>query len=436
MLTLEYERPYLYDKQKAAIFNDARFAFCEASTKAGKTYACITWLFEESLKKRGNYWWMAPTYSQSNTAFERLERGLKNIAENAKLPYSALFEVNLSKKTLRLANGSTFHFKSGERANNLYGEDVMAIVIDETSRLDEDILIACVSLVTATAGKIRVIGNVIGRKNWFYKLCRRIESGDLKGDKSFYYSRLTAEDAVEANIIKPDVLEDAKKMMSESKFRELYFAEARDDSASPFGLANITKCMQEQPPQDMEPVVFGVDLAQSVDYTVIIGLNKQGDVVKFERFNKKDWSVTEDIIFNICANKVTYIDATGVGKPIAERLSQRSGGHWFQPFVFSKNTKQDLLTTLERYISSGYLSYPAGQIVDELEAFEINQEAMRVFYTSSDGMHDDCVMALALAALAFDKLGYLGYSDKYINNVRIHTQYDDRGAVSQPNAII
>ena len=81
----EYVRPWLYPAQKRAIFDapdvagkPARYAFIEASTKAGKTSACIAWLFEQAIQGRegDNYWWVAPVYAQAKIAFRRMKRGL------------------------------------------------------------------------------------------------------------------------------------------------------------------------------------------------------------------------------------------------------------------------------------------------------------------------------------------------------------------------
>lgn len=43
-----YDRPEMYPEQFAAIFTEVRHAIIEASTKSGKTYACIAWLFEQA----------------------------------------------------------------------------------------------------------------------------------------------------------------------------------------------------------------------------------------------------------------------------------------------------------------------------------------------------------------------------------------------------
>ena len=66
--SIECTRPPLYAKQKAAIFCDERYAVIEASTKSGKTYGCIVWLFERALAKR-----------EGETAFEALV--LRNVSD-------------------------------------------------------------------------------------------------------------------------------------------------------------------------------------------------------------------------------------------------------------------------------------------------------------------------------------------------------------------
>jgi hypothetical protein len=43
------------------------------------------------------------------------------------------------------------------------------------------------------------------------------------------------------------------------------------------------------------------------------------------------------------------------------------------------------------------VTYPEGPIVSELEAFEYSYHRTGVSYSAPEGLHDDCVCALALA---------------------------------------
>jgi len=217
---IEFERPVYYAKQFDAVFDKRRYSVIEASTKAGKTSACIGWLLERSLesKPRQNFWWVAPVSDQALIAFTRMQRSLPR----------GTFVAHLNLHTITLFNGAVIWFKSGDRADSLYGEDVFACVVDEASRFKQDAWHAIRTTLTATRGPIRIIGNVRGRKNWFYALARRAEHGD----PDMGYHRLIAADAVAAGVLDAAEIEDARRLLPDRVFRELYLAEASDDEAT------------------------------------------------------------------------------------------------------------------------------------------------------------------------------------------------------------
>ena len=76
---IEFQRPWLYEKQFNAIYDPRRISCVEASTKSGKTVSCIIWLVEQACFGGGNgrnYWWVAPVSSQADIAFTRMMRYL------------------------------------------------------------------------------------------------------------------------------------------------------------------------------------------------------------------------------------------------------------------------------------------------------------------------------------------------------------------------
>ena len=377
-----YERPALYPQQEAALFNPARYALVEASSKSGKTVGSMAWLLEEALVHRGGpgrqFWWIAPVYAQARIPFRRMKRGLP----------PAAYVANDGELTLTLPNGSVLAFKGGDHADSLYGDDVWAAVVDEASRVKEESWHALRSTLTHTRGPVRLIGNVKGRRNWFYQLSRRAEAG--APDMS--YARITAHDAVGAGVLSRDEIEDARRTLPEAVFRELYLAEPSDDEGNPFGLDAIRR--QGAPITAGAPVAFGVDLAKSVDWTVVVGLDAQGRCCRFERF-RAPWDETTARVLRALGRTPALCDATGVGDPIVERL-QRSGAN-VEGFLFSSPSKQSLMEGLAVAIQQGEVTYPPGPIVSELEAFEYEYTRTGVRYRVAEGLHDDCVCALALA---------------------------------------
>ncbi len=375
-----YTRPWLYPKQLAAIFTETRYSLIEAGTKAGKTFACILWIAEKAmLGKRGQqFWWIAPVYHQARIAYRRLKNALPE----------GLFVPNDSAMTITLVNGATIVFRSGEKPDPLYGEDVHAMVIDEASRLREEAWHAARSTLTATRGPVRIIGNVRGRKNWMYRLARRAESGESEME----YHRITADDAVASGVLDAEEIRDAESVLPEAVYRELYYAEASDDQGNPFGAQAIEECIG--PLSDAAPEVWAWDLAKRQDWTVGGALDRDGGVCRLKRF-QLPWEETVRIIRTETGNLPALIDSTGVGDPIVERLQRDLLG--VEGFVFTSMSKQRIMEGLAVAIQHREVTYPEGPIALELRQFEYVYTRTGVRYSAPEGAHDDCVCMLALA---------------------------------------
>lgn len=390
ILSYEYIRPKCYPKQTEAIFCDERYGLIEASTKTGKTAGCILWLYEEALMRGGpgkNFWWVAPVSAQALIAFRRMKAGLD----------PRLYTKNETEHTITLFNGSVIHFKSADKPDSLYGEDVWGAVIDEASRVKDGSWFAVRSTLTATRGRIRIIGNVKGRKNWFYTLCRRAEAAA----PDMHYSRLIAYDAVEGGVLDAAEVADAKAQLPEQVFNELYLAIPSDDGGNPFGLKNIQLCtmpvISRKP-----PVCWGWDLAKSVDWTVGIALDENGDVCRIVRF-QKSWRETKRMIVLNTKTLPALVDSTGVGDPVLEDLQAENEGSQFEGFKFTSQSKQQLMEGLQVAIQQQEIRFPEGVVVAELQEFEYVYTRTGVRYSAPEGFHDDCVMALALARKAFTR---------------------------------
>lgn len=206
-----YTRPWMYPKQEQAFFGTERYSIVEASTKAGKTVACMCWLTEQAMRAttpNRNYWWVAPVTAQAKIAFRRLKYGLPR----------EIYMANESELTITLLNGSRIWFKGSDKPDSLFGEDVFAACIDEASRCKEESWYAVRSTLTQTRGPIRIIGNVKGKLNWAYDLARRAEAGE----PNMRYTKITALDAVAAGVLDAQEIEDARHQLPEGVFNELY----------------------------------------------------------------------------------------------------------------------------------------------------------------------------------------------------------------------
>jgi hypothetical protein len=384
--TITYNRPFLYPYQSAILNSPARYTVTEAATKAGKTASHIVWLFEQALLCQNNQsvWWVAPTITQAKIAFDRMKVQISD---------RAFYTANETNRVITLIHGAKIEFKTAEKPDNLFGDDVFAFVFDEFTRAREAAWYALRSTITSTGGKGKFIGNVKGSKNWGHKLAMRAKDNE---DPEFEYFQITAFDAANAGMMTKDnrpFLDEilaAKKDLPENVFKELYLAEATDEGSNPFNLRAIRLCIEEM--SSMPAICYGVDLAKSFDYTVISGLDKHGAVCYFDRY-QKSWTHTIADIKQL--NKPTAIDSTGVGDPVAEDIATVHPD--LELFKFTELSRQQLLEGLAVAIQKRLITFPEGRITYELEQFEYIYSNRAVRYAAPEGEHDDCVMSLALA---------------------------------------
>ena len=187
-------------------------------------------------------------------------------------------------------------------------------------------------------------------------------------------------------------IDDARRQLPEAVFEQEYMANPMENAANPFGSQQINNCIK--PLSTLPPSYYGIDLAKSFDYSVIIGLDKNGVVSYFNRF-QKDWKQTRETILSIDRSKPVYIDSTGVGDAITEDLQKHFNS--MTGFKYTAHSKQQLMELLASKIHSQEIGYPEGEIKNELEIFEYQYTSTGVRYNAPSGYHDDCVNALALA---------------------------------------
>jgi hypothetical protein len=386
-MKITYKRPPLTQYQTAILDAQERFTITEASTKTGKTASHIIWLLEQALtlKANQNVWWVAPVYGQAEIAFNRMR---------AQISQRDFFKTNETKLKLTLPTGAVIHFKTAQDPDNLFGEDVYAAVFDEASRAKEAAWFALRSTLTATNGRCKIIGNAKGKKNWMYRLGVKARAGE----PNYKYFKITAYDAVDAGILKLEEVEQAKKDLPEYVFNELYLAEPNEDGSNPFGMSFVRECLQKE--LSKLPVEFyGIDIAKSYDWTVIVGLDKHGQIAYFDRF-QKDWAQTKSDILRL-SDKPTLIDSTGVGDAFVEDLNRTRKN--ITGFKYTADSKQKLIAGLAQGIQNKKVGVIEGVLYDEMESFEFvyNPTTGHVKYSAPDGQHDDAVNGLGLAYKCF-----------------------------------
>lgn len=318
--------------------------------------------------------YITPTYQLAKIFYE----------EVVKLLPAIMYTGNKSDLVITFFTGGSIRFFTGERLDNLRGQKFHLAIIDEASyiaNLEQGWLNAIRPTLTDYIGKAIFLSTPKGQ-NYFYSLYMKSGENDWQSFKfstydNPYISRLE--------------IDDARTQLPVAVFEQEYMANPMENASNPFGSQFIKLCTKPQ--STFETVYFGIDLAKSVDWTVIIGLDQNGNVSLLKRF-QMDWGSTKQEILNL-PKKPIVIDSTGVGDPIYEDLLRQ--GINIQGVKFTSQSKQQLMMGLQTAIQTGRIGFPEGIITQELEIFEYQYTPTGVKYSAPSGFHDDCVMALALA---------------------------------------
>jgi len=267
------------------------------------------------------------------------------------------------------------------------------MIVDEASRIKRDVWQSYLyGRLTSRQGKSVMISTPFG-KNWFHQ--EWVRAKNAKDGASF---RFTSLDGV--SITKKE-WERAKETLPEQVFKQEYQALFLEDAASVFrGVREIISddCLKEP---ENHKYILGVDLGKHEDFTVLTVLDKYTHkVVHWERFKKIDWNLQKERIMATSKkynNARIIIDSTGLGDPISDDLKHH--GLIVDDFKISGKSKSQLIDKLSIYIQQKAIQIPPNDILtDELESYGYQlSDSGNIKYSAPTGLHDDCVISLALA---------------------------------------
>lgn len=381
-MRIELPKPHI--NQQKIIKDESRFRVVMCGRRFGKSELSQIEIINEAIK--GNaVAYITPTYQLAKTFFSKLIKVLP-------------FENNKSDLIIDFPNDGQLMFFTGERLDNLRGRKFNLVVIDEASfipNLEDGWLNSIRPTLTDYKGRALFLSTPRG-KNYFYSLFLKGVSRETDWS-SFKFT------TYDNPYIDSNEIEDARNQLPVAVFEQEYLANAMENANNPFGSEHIESCIKEL--SNKEPMFYGIDLAKSFDWSVIIGLDSDGNVAYYDRF-QKDWKQTKETILNINKSKPILIDSTGVGDAITEDLQKHF--NLMQGFKYTSSSKQQLMELLASKIHKKEVGFPNNMIKEELDIFEYQFTSTGVRYNAPQGFHDDCVNALALAVKCKELNKYTG----------------------------
>jgi hypothetical protein len=373
----------------------ARFRILAAGRRFGKTQsACYESVHCAIIQPGAVVWIVAPVFGQAMISWRMIRHFM---------PLSLVKDFHLTEKYIELTNTSTIWIKSGDNPDNLRGEGLDFLVIDEAAMIKEETWLEALRPSLSDKQGRAVMISTPKSQNWFYDLWTR-------GQDPLYPDYESWKLPTSANpYILPEEIEEAKRTLPELVFRQEFLSEFLDDVGSVF--RGVKKCIRGalHDPVIGETYVMGCDLAKYSDFTVLTVMNRAGDLVAFDRFNQIDYTFQMERI-KILAQKYkakVYIDSTGVGDPIYEAL-KRSGLN-IEGYRFTNESKKQLIEGLSLSIEQEKIHFPdIPELIHELTIFGYSVTATgTVTYSSPGSYHDDCVISLSLANYGITRKAYV-----------------------------
>ena len=217
----------------------------------------------------------------------------------------------------------------------------------------------------------------------------------------------------------PDIsfeeIERLFQSMPRQVFEQEILGQFVDLSGGVFRRVQEAAVLDAKEPESGRQYIAGVDVASSVDFTVVSVIDAESkEMVYLDRFNRVDYPVLIDRLEAVYSRyRLTSmtVEANSIGRPVIDELVKR--GLVIVPFTTTSATKQAIIQSLQAAFENGLirvLDEPV--LVGELLSFEAKRNASGSFsYSAPDGMHDDCVMSLAIAwnGLSTDRWFFSSY---------------------------
>lgn len=337
----------------------------------------------------GSVAWIVPTYKNG--------RALWRFAENAVAPLrkAKLASVNRTERTIEFINGGVFGIHSADNEDSVRGESFNLVILDEAARISETAWTSAIQPTLADLDGDAILISTPRGRNWFWQEYQR-GINDGVHQKSW-----TAPSSANPNKRIQKAAERAKERVNELTYRQEWLGEFVDAEGLVFRRVQEAAVLDPQEPQAGRQYVAGVDVASSVDFTVVSVLDVESkEQVFMDRFNRVDYPVLIDrleSVYHRYSLTSMVVEANSIGRPVIDELVTR--GLNIVPFTTTSATKQAIIQSLQSAFENGQIQVLNDPVlIGELLSFESKRNASGSFsYSAPSGMHDDCVMSLAIA---------------------------------------
>lgn len=289
----------LKDKQREVFLNDSRFKVVSAGRRFGKSYLSTYLILAKALQKKGNYFFVSPTFQQSRQIIWDI---LKNKTRD-----KLSTKVNESRLEIELINGSKIFLKGADRPDTMRGVSLSGVVLDEFGTMRNPEMVWSEVLRPALSDQLGwaiFISSPKGR-NFFYNLYNDAKTNE--DWNSWQFTTLDGGYVPEKEII------TAKNEMDERTFRQEYEAsfESYDGLVCPNYDRDLNHTNEYY--NENDTLIFGVDFnVNKMPCAVFVKRSKELHLIDFLYGSFNTTELMETIKYKFPKNyKIFHTDASG-----------------------------------------------------------------------------------------------------------------------------
>lgn len=385
-----YYRPHA--RQKEVHASKAKYRVVAAGRKSGKSTCAVADLLMQIQKggsKPLSLAWVSPTYYSSARGLGMLKVMARDLIKAGQLKVTGKAPAEVT------WGAHTISFLSADRPDSIRPYDFDGMVIDEAAFL-EDEAFEQVLLPTLMRhdGRLLMISSPKGKHGFFSKFFHRT------GDPQVESFKMTPYDNPH---VKPKVIDELRKQMSEASFREEVLADFLGVASS------IVSSFDGLEDCDLECThksgkVMGLDLARLEDYTVGLCVCPICHVVTgMLRMTKLDWADQLSRIsgfYEAQGRPEMVVDANSIGDVVISAL--KGARMRVTPFKITASSKKDLVNALIISLERKLVRWDGVRLPEisrELSTYkpQVTPSGSGITWNAEKGCHDDVVTALALA---------------------------------------
>lgn len=340
------------------------------------------------LRQGGRAAWIVPEYKNGRA----LWRYASNVC--APLVQSGVMQVSKSERVITTYNGGFFGIYSADNIDSVRSEWFHLVVGDEAARISEEGWNDAVRPTLADANGDEFLISTPRGKNWFYYEWMRGQAAD---DGYMSWTAPTNANPI-PNIRK--AYELARQRVPERTFLQEWDARFVDDGTL-FRNISALSVLKPQEPVPGRQYVIGVDWGRTNDATVFCVLDTESrEQVYLDRMTDTDYASQRLRLKALSTrynNAIVLAETNSMGQPNIEALQMANVP--VTGFTTTNASKAEIIQALELAFEQETVKL-INDATQTMELMAYQSEKLPsglVRYGAPSGMHDDMVMALALA---------------------------------------